>query len=173
MEENFIKSKVQVYTHNHVITGYIDCQINQRLLDFLNQTRDKFLNITDVNIRSTDDTEASYKSIYVNRENMFFVKEIENSRVEKVAEELKYDVYPYVHKSKVDIIFLMPSYTLCGKMHLAKGQTPDDLLNSNQVFFPLTEVLIISSKGPDERNIDFVAVNTQQILTLTEIPETH
>ena len=169
MSTDLFRSRVQIYTYNNVITGCIEHLPNLRLLDHLNYSQRKYITVSAANVSSASNTNLSFNIIHVNMDNIFFIKEIENGKNNSLKEEGKGDFYPYVRKFVVDIQFFMPAYKLCGKMHLGKGQSPDDILNSSQVFFPLTDVEISSPANEPEKNIDFVAVNSHQILLLAEI----
>jgi hypothetical protein len=144
---------------------------NLRLLDHLNYSQRKYITISAVTISSSGNASLSFGIIHVNMDNIFFIKEIEKGHRNNLKEENKENLYPYINKFVVDIEFFMPAYKLYGKMHLRKGQNPADLLNSNQIFFPLTDVEISSPHAETEKNIDFVAVNSRQILLLAEKQE--
>lgn len=169
MSSGLAESKVQIYTYNHIIEGNIEYLANLRLLDYLNYTQRNYVKINRVTIYNCDKTTSSFKQVHVNRDNIFFIKEIESTRQSIQSGEIKEDIYPYVKKIKVDIQFIVPMYRLCGKMHLGRGQSPNDLINSEQLFFPLTELEIISNAGNVEKDIDFVAVNSRQVLLLAEL----
>ena len=165
--------KVQIYTPTHILTGSAYCP-QQRLLDVLNgilagtmRTDAEFLPVSEAEIRSPDGKETSVKSVHINKTNILFLKGIGDGH-RGLGGEVGHKPYPFVLKSSTAVRLYMPSYTLTGQVHYAKGKGIADVLNSGLRFFPVTNVEISSSVG-SEPGVSFIAVNKGQILYLEEL----
>jgi len=171
--------KVQIYAPPYICTGYACCPHQRRLLDVLNGIpmgvgiKDEFLPVSEAEMRSPDGKEAM-QSVHINKANILFLKEIEDGQSRGLGGEVGHKPYPFVLKSSTAVRLYMPSYTLTGQMHYAKGKGIADVLNSGLRFFPVTNVEISSSAG-SEPGVSFIAVNKRQILCLKElgIPASH
>lgn len=164
-------SNVEVYTSASIIRGILPHYSNLRLLDILNRVmaepsneRKDFLHIQEASVNGLDEDAKFMESVYVNRHNILFIKEIDNSDIYNEHKKPDKYIYPYVEKQLVSIKFYLPFYTITGYMHCSKGRGPVEALKSNINFFPLTDVKIISNLGIGETTSKFVAVNRAQIL---------
>jgi len=166
--------KVQIYTPTHIWTAYACCR-QGRLLDFLNsvsgrglRTNKEYLPFSEVKMKSLlDGSEVTMQSAYSNKANILFVREIESSQTRGLGGQVGHKPYPFVDKSSTVVRLYLPSYTLTGQMHCAKGDHIWDVLNSELRFLPLTNVEICSSGS--ESGVSFIAVNKGQILCLEEL----
>ena len=168
--------KVQIYTPTHIWTAYACCH-QRRLLDFLNgvsvgglRTNKEFLPVSEVEMKSLlDGSEVKVQSAYSNKANILFVREIESGQTRGLGGQVGHKPYPFVGKSSTVVRLYLPSYTLTGQMHCAKGERVWDVLNSELRFLPLANVEIYSSAGSSESGVSFIAVNKGQILCLEEV----
>jgi len=168
--------KVQIYTPTYTCTGYVYCPHRGRLLDVLNgisvgalRVDDKFLPVSEVEMHSPDAKEATVQSIHINKASILFVREIEDGQSRGLGGRVGHKPYPYVEKLAVGVKLYMPSYTLTGQMHCAKGQGVSDVLNSEMRFLPMTNVEICPSAGGSKSGVSFIAVNKGQIISLEEL----
>lgn len=168
--------KVRVYTPTHVFSGYVHRLSRQRLIDLLNgvlagslRVDEEFLPLTEVTVCSPDGREAATQFACVNKVQILFVRESEDSQARGLGEEAGHNLYPVVEKTPVPVKVYVPSHTLIGEMHCAKRQRLSDVLNAGERFLPMTNVEIVPSSGTAQSGIGFVAVNKEQILYLEEV----
>jgi len=167
--------KVQVHTPAHIFTGYVHLLPQQRLLDILNgilagtmRREEAFLPLFEASASTRDGKETALESAYIN---ILFAREVEEGKSSERSDEVEHKLYPFITKSPVSVQLLMLGYTLTGhgQMHCAEGQHLGDVLKSETRFLPLTRVQIRSSAGGSESELDFVAVNKEQIIALQEL----
>jgi len=168
--------KVQIYASAGVYTGYIDVPLRRRLLDVLNGVPlgelcvdEEFLPVSETSISSLDRSEVTVRNLYLNKANILFVKEIGGEETRGLGGEVGHKPYPFVSKTSVAVELYMPSFTLTGQLHCAKGQSISDMLKSEARFIPLTNVGIYPSAGSSELGISFIAVNKRQIISIQEL----
>lgn len=168
--------KVQIYTPTHICTGYANYR-QGRLLDFLNgvsvggsRINKEFLPVSEVEMKSLlDGSDMTVQSAYLNKANILFVRAIEGGQTMGLGDQVGHKLYPFVGKSSTAVRLYLPSFTLTGQMHCAKGKRVWDVLNSELRFLPLTNVEIYPSAGSSESGVSFIAVNKSQVLSLEEL----
>jgi len=173
-EGNTLISRVQIYSSFNIITGTITREPGQRLLDMLNPSASTtyareldFICISDVRVQGMDNKYVNLQSIFVNKSNIFFIRELEAGYTGE-SKSIK-RMYPYVAKDVIGIKFYMPYYALTGKIHYPKGHHPEEVWTSQTKFFPLTEASIISLSDHIESQASFIAVNKDQVLYIEAI----
>lgn len=176
MPKTMERLKVQAYTPTHIFTGYVRILPEQRLIDILNgalrgtlRTNKEFLPVSEVEMCSLDGTRVTLQSVYINKANILFARETEDSQTWQLGGKVGHKLYPFVSKSPVPVRLYIPSYTLTGEMHCAKGQSVWNALNSGMRFLPLTNVEIFPSAGSSESGVSFVGVNKGRIVSLEEL----
>jgi len=163
-----------------VCTGYISIPPRRRLLDVLNgislselRVEEGFLLVTEARIGSLDGgSEVTAQSVYLNKAKILFLKEVYGEENKGLGEEVARRQYPYVDKLYGPVKLLTTLFTLTGRMHYAKNQSPWDLLNLAPRFLPLTDVNIYPAGGENGGNgtwVSFVAVNKEQIIFAQEL----
>ena len=168
--------KVQIQLSTVICTGYIYCPSQRRLLDVLNgvlagelRVNEEFLPVSEAEMRSPDGTEATVQSVHINKASILFVREIEDGQSRGLGRRVGHKPHPFVEKLAVGVKLYIPSYTLTGRMHCAKGQGVSDVLNSEMRFLPMTNVEICPSAGGSKSGVSFIAVNKGQIISLEEL----
>lgn len=164
--------KACVYTPNYILSGYIYCLPNQRLLDLLNSVLPGglpvdtvFLPVTEATSHTLNDAETTTQSALINKANILFISEIEQQA--ETSAEASYKLPPAREKLPIIVKLHIPPYILSGQMHCAKGHRLSDLLNTKDMFLPMTNVDIGSSSGI-RQSAAFVAVNKAQIIYAEE-----
>jgi len=164
--------KVCVYTPNYILSGYIYCLPNQRLLDLLNSVlpgglpvETVFLPVTEATSHTLNDAETTTQLTLINKANILFISEIEQQA--ETSTEASYKLPPAREKLPIIVKLHMPPYILSGQMHCAKGHRLSDLLNTKDMFLPMTNVDIGSSSGI-RQSAAFVSVNKAQIIYAEE-----
>ena len=170
------QAKVQIYTPTYICTGYIYCPQQHRLLDVLNgtltgalRTNEEFLSVSEAEMRSLDGRVTMPQSAYISKASILFVRAIEAGYTRGLGGKAGHKPYPFISKSSVPVKLYVPSYTLTGQMHCAKGEGVWNVLNSEARFLPLTNVEICPSAGDSELGVSFIAVNKGQIISLEEL----
>jgi hypothetical protein len=164
--------KICVYTPTFIRSVYIFCLHKQRVLDLLNgvligglRVDTDFLPVTEATSHALNDTETTTQFTLINKANILFVSEIEQHG--EPSKEASYKLPPAVGKFLIMAKLHIPPYILFGQMHCAKGQRLSDLLNTNDMFLPITNVDIVPSSGIRQSAV-FVAVNKTQIIYAEE-----
>ena len=170
----FTRHEVTVCTGDCLFLGAMRCGINQRLIDALNEgvpygasTRSvRFLPLTDAKVMVSDGEKKDYSNIYIAKGNIIFVARGEHEVKEKIL-----TTYPYRKKISLRIkIFALP-YTINGCVHIDTwGQLPDTI-ESDDMFFPLTDAEVVPALPSKQAHFDFMAVNRTKISYLCEEAE--
>lgn len=170
-EKHVKKELVWIYTPTCIFVGYVYHLHRQRLLDILNgvsvgglHTNEELLPVSEVVLDYPGGKEVAMRFALVNKANILFVREAEHDLTRQSSKENSHKLYPVVDKIPVTAKLHMPSYTLIGQMHCAKGQWPSDLLNMGERFLALTNVEMLSATGTSESGISFLAINKEQII---------
>jgi hypothetical protein len=164
--------KACVYTPTYILSGYIYCLHKQRLLDLLNgvlpgglPVNIDFLPVTEATSHTLNDKETTTQLALINKANILFISEIEQHG--EPSTEASYKLPPAREKLPIIAKLHIPPYILSGQMHCAKGQRLSDLLNTKDMFLPMTNVDIVPSSGIRQSAV-FVAVNKAQIIYAEE-----
>jgi hypothetical protein len=160
--------EICVYTATYMLMGHIYCLEQQRLLDLLNSVTvgalrvdTDFLPISEATSYTPDEAKTATQFALINKANILFANEIEQQK------EPGTRLRPAVGKFLVTATLHSPPYMLSGQMHCAKGQRLSDLLNTKDMFLPMTKVDIVSSSGI-RQSVAFAAVNKTQIIYAEE-----
>ncbi|MGD0353661.1 MAG: hypothetical protein ABSB38_09285 [Dehalococcoidia bacterium] len=164
--------KVCIYTPTCMLSGYIHCLQRQRLLDLLNNVvvgelrlGTDFLPVTEATSHNQDGTETTTQLTLINKANILFINEIEQHG--EPSTEASYKLPTAREKLPIIAKLHIPPYILSGEMHCAKGHRLSDLLNTKDMFLPMTNVDIVPSSGIRQSAV-FVAVNKAQIIYAEE-----
>lgn len=166
------RARVQIYLSNCIVYGDMHCPGKRRLLDVLNgipvaagSYKDDFLVLTNAGIQLPNRPEQKLNTIWVHRAGLLFVREL-GERFKGIG-EAESRAYPYVSKNPQKVAVHMPSYVLTGHLHCAEKTNVADLLNSEPMFVALTKVSICPVTGEGLSEVDFIAVNKGQILSVS------
>ena len=169
--ELFNQHEVTVCTGDCLFTGKMQCAVNQRLIDAVNEgvpygasARSlRFLPLSDAQVTAVDGEKKSLQNVYIAKGNIIFV-----ARGEHEVKEKTLTAYPYRKKVSLRVkIFALP-YTINGSVHIDTwGQLPDTI-ESDDMFFPITEAGITPSLPGGQSRFDFMAVNRTRVSYLCE-----
>jgi hypothetical protein len=164
--------EICVYTTTYILMGYIYCLQQQRLLDLLNSVTvgalrvdTDFLPITEATSYTPDEAKTATQFALINKAKILFANETEQQK--EPGTKANHSLRPAIGKALVTATLHIPPYALSGQMHCAKGQRLSDLLNTKDMFLPVTNVDIVSSSGI-RQSVAFAAVNKTQIIYAEE-----
>jgi hypothetical protein len=169
--ELFKRHEVTVCTGDCLFVGMIQCVVNQRLIDAINEgvpygasaRSVKFLPLIDTEVMVCDGEKKKLQNVYIAKGNIIFIARSEHEAKEKVL-----TTYPYRKKVSLRVkIFALP-YTINGSVHVDTwGQLPD-AIESDEMFFPLTDAEVVPALPGGHSHFDFMAVNRAKISYLCE-----
>jgi len=163
-----------------ICTGYIDIPHRRRLLDVLNgiphselHVEEEFLKLTEARISSLDGgSEVTAQTVYLNKAKILFLKEVLGEDTRVLGEEVARRQYPNGDKLSESVLLLTQLFTLTGRLHYAKSQSPQAVFNLTPRFLALTDVNIYPAGGDKGENgnwVSFVALNKEQIIFAQEL----
>ena len=173
------KVEVVVCTNSCTFVGYTYRSHQQRLLDALNKGfvadssrigRD-FVPLTEVEMFFPDKRKEYMASIYIKKANILFVAEKSGGQAEMSDIKDRPKNYLMRTKKPIEAEVCMSLYTLMGKMHTEMWQKLLDTLTKDEMFLPLTNVEISPELVRGESRFSFVAINKDQIIYISELPE--
>jgi len=150
---------------------------DQRLLDALNggfvakalRMGKDFMPLTEVEAYTPNGKRTTLPCIYIRKSNIFFVGE---KRAEsKVAVDGKRRAHLLRRKMQTGTEVHMPPYVLQGNVHVEIWEELLDTIDRDQRFMPLTEVKINPAPAGGTSAFDFVAVNKDHVVYLSESPK--
>jgi len=169
--ELFKLHQVTACTGDCLFAGMMKCVVNQRLIDAINEgvpygtsSRSlRFLPLADAEVMISEGEKKSLPNVYIAKGNIIFIGRGEHETKEKVL-----TTYPYRKKVSLRVkIFALP-YTISGSIHIDTwGQLPDTI-ESDTMFFPLTDAKIEPALPGGQTTFDFMAVNRTKISYLCE-----
>lgn len=150
---------------------------DQRLLDALNggfvakalRMGKDFMPLTEVEAYTPNGKRTTLPCIYIRKSNIFFVGE---KRAEsKVAVDGKRRAHLLRRKMQTGTEVHMPPYVLQGNVHVEIWEELLETIDRDQRFMPLTEVKINPAPAGGTSAFDFVAVNKDHVVYLSESPK--
>jgi hypothetical protein len=161
---------LEIYTSREILDFRVMLTNDQRLIDLLNHSGGISRNNKNdfIELQQTPPQDGlcpPRRKEYIQKSTIEFIALSEVGLGRGFGAKGEKDKYPYVRKSSVLVNIHCPTFTLIGNMHLMEGQTPQDLLNANKQFIPLTDVTINRENKILEYR-PFVAVNKLQIYWL-------
>lgn len=170
------KTSIVAMTNTYIFSGNINHTSDERVLDVLNQgsMTDKerlpedFLQLTEVEVISTDGQKKHKSpSCLIAKPNILFVAE---KNVEKGKTPFINSQHPlYQPKKSVCVEILIPGVAMLARIHVCDWQRPMNVVNTMQMFLPLTTVELSAKLSTGEMQFDFIAVNRSQIIFMAEI----
>ena len=147
----------------------------QRLLDVLNRsfvanTRrigKEFVPLTEVEAFFCSGEKEHLASTHVNKSSILFVAERSGGQPERSG-SLAAEVYPLRAKQALASRIDIPPYTLYGKMYAELQQGLVHVIDGEEMFLPMTDVLITPPLPTGEWKFSFVAINKHQIIRVEE-----
>lgn len=152
---------LECYTEDDVLAGRIRWPVGLRLLDLLNSLyttqRDSsgdFLDFVDI----SEETDSAQTFIGKPAVQMVTVSDRDLARGAGTTQK-----YPFVHKSQVQVSLRLKTHVVSGTMHLAEGETIQDVLNRDTLFVPITGATLATVENQFYGHRPFVAVNKKHI----------
>jgi hypothetical protein len=148
---------------------------HQRLLDVLHSSLvanshrlgKEFVPLTDVDLFFCSGEKEHLKSTHVNKWSVLFVAE--RSGGQPSVSSLPASVRPSIRPKKaLSARVRIPPYDLVGKMHADPGLALVHVLDGEEMFLPMTDVIITPPLLTGEWQFSFVAVNKHQIARIEE-----
>ena len=168
-------SALHFFTSTQVLSGYVHCPKEMRLLDLLNggprlgATRDRaFLELSPAPPGNGLSAPQVPKA-YVSKPSVQLVAVDDPNLARGVGAQPDTKPYPFTHKSPVRVHLQLQDYCVAGNLHLAAGQSIAAVLNEDAQFIPLTEATVGRERGRGERlftSRPLVLVNKGQIVSL-------
>jgi hypothetical protein len=154
---------LECYTEDEVLAGRIRWPIGLRLLDLLNSlyttqndSSGEFLNFIDIS-RKNDSVRT-----FISKAAVQMVTIAENDLARGAGAEVNRH-YPFIRKSEVPISLRLKTYVVNGTVHLADGESIQDILNRDTMFVPVTNVTMTTTANQFYGTRPFIAVNKKHI----------
>ena len=165
---------LELYTQSRVLSGYIRCPRELRLLDLLNGAGSSehginhgFFEFVDISASGEEHKYQERLREYIRKTSVELIATSDVNLARGVGAKGGVKLYPFVPKSAVPVSLELPTYTLIGSVHCSQGQSLHDVLNEDRLFIPLTGVTIAHQYGPYATR-PFVAVNKEQVTSSRE-----
>ena len=170
------KTQIVVKTNDYIFSGFINHSENERVLDVLNKGSigskevlpEDFLHLTEAEIISSDGLKRRRApSCIIAKPNILFVAErntsLNNPGITSASRPL------YQPKTPVCVEVLIPGIAMLARVHVSDWQQPMNVVDTIQMFLPLTKVQLSTKLSTGELQFDFIAVNRNQIIFMAEI----
>ena len=166
----------KVYTQSQVLRGLIYHPYLDRLLDRLNTTSisglqmqgTRFLVLRDVTIKNVGEQEEKVKSLYIMRDNIFFVTTDDADAGRGLGAKPQPIPYPFVNKRLVPVTIYMTGYIITGHLHYTISEEFAHLIDQPSNFLPVTDADIVIPASGGYSKVRFAAVNREHISSLQE-----
>ena len=147
----------------------------QRLLDVLNRSfvansrriGKEFVPLTEVEAFFCSGEKEYLASTHINKSSILFVAERSGGRPDGSGVP-EAEVYPLRAKKALPARVDIPPYTLTGKMYAELQQGLVHVIDGEEMFLPMTDVLITPPLPTSECKFGFVAINKHQIVRVEE-----
>jgi hypothetical protein len=171
------RPQIMLFMQTEVLSGSIFISTPEgRLLDELNgrfdlepENQDKFLELNDLTILHTDDTEEKVALGYINK-NSIQMAAITNNNLRRGigAQPDNKKLYPFIEKEMVRVKIDMSAYSVTGNIHRLSHQKVVHVLKERTEFMPVTHAEVYSVANGKRWYMAFLAVNKNHILALHE-----
>jgi hypothetical protein len=168
--------KVLVCTETCILNGYTYCGNHQRILDMLNQSAvansmplgKDFLPLTQVEVSLPNGEKKITAEVSVRKSSILFVGE--KSEGQPAISEIKDRpiIYPMRLKTPLAVEIYLPLYILVGQMYAEAWQQILDIVDRADNFIALTNVSVYRTPDKAALTFDFVAVNRDKIIYVSE-----
>jgi hypothetical protein len=168
--------KVLVSTETCTLNGYTYCGNNQRLLDTLNQSAvsnsmplgKDFLPLVQVEVSLPNGEKKITVDASVKKSSILFVGEKSEGETSLSPTKDRPLVYPMRPKSPIGVEIHLPMYILRGQMYAEAWQQILDVVDRADKFIALTDVEVYRTTDNAASTFDFVAVNRDKIIYVSE-----
>jgi hypothetical protein len=177
------KYKILACTGELVFTGTFIYGFEQRLIDALNEGVKtgastkivEFLPLEDVVMKAPEGDDQKFSQIYIAKSNIIFV-----AQSPSISREKPLSTYPFRQKTPVGVtiyaaqiyvaqVYAAP-YVLKGQLYIDTWGQVVDAIESSDEFIPLTQVEITPALPDGSSKFDFIAINKQRIISISENP---
>jgi len=168
--------EIILFLQTEVLSGSISISTQAgRLLDELNRrmtlgpdSRDNFLELTNVIIQHIDGRQEKTALIHVNKEAIQMAATTSSDTSRGIGAKPGPKPYPFTEKVPVPVKIVMPGYEITGRMYRLSQQKVEGVLMEKIAFVPLTDAEVITLASGKRWEVPFLAVNKRQILSLYE-----
>jgi hypothetical protein len=165
---------LELFIQSRILSGYIHCSTELRLLDLLNSTRAsthdagrEFLEFINISTSGEGHTQQEGLREYIRKAAIQLIAISDANLARGAGGKGSAKLYPFVPKSAVPVSLQLQTYVLTGCVHCSQGQNVCDVLNEDRLFIPLTGVTIAYQHGLYATR-PFVAVNKEQVTSSKE-----
>jgi hypothetical protein len=167
---------VVVFTERNVFKGYTIHAISERFLDILNQgsivnkpgLNSDFLFLTEVEIYDFNGKkEGVAANSLLNKNNVLAVAESTITHGElPPPKPFRYTLFQ--QKKPVWVNIQLQDLTIVGQVYISQNEATINALEMEQTFIPVTNVSLSCELNSSRSEFDFIAVNKNQIISITE-----
>jgi hypothetical protein len=168
---------IMVFTDRNVFKGYVIHAVSERFLDILNQgsvvnnpelTND-FLPLTEVEIYDLDGKKENVAAnCLLSKNNTLVVAESRITSGElPPSKPFRYTLFQ--RKKPVWVNIQIQDLTVVGQMYISQSEASIMALKMDQIFLPVTTATLSSKLNSSQAEFDFMAVNKNQIISISEL----
>ena len=167
---------VEVVTSRQTYRGYAVHDISERLLDILNNSSivnkseltNDFLPLIEVEIYDLDGKKVDVTAnCLLNKNNVLVVAECRTTSGElPPSKPFLYTLFQ--RKKPIWVNILVQDLTILGQVYIGQDNTSVTALEVDGTFLPVTNATISSRISPPHPEFDFLAVNKNQIISISE-----
>jgi len=168
---------VLVFTDTNMIRGYMTHAISERFLDILNQDSvvnkpnltNSFLPLTEVEIYDRDGKKEIVSSTcLLNKNNTLIVAEPRIVYGElPPAKPFRFTMFQ--RKKPVWVNIQIQDLVVVGQAYISQNESSIKELEMEQTFIPVTSATLTSKLNSSHYEFDFMAVNKNQIISISEL----
>jgi hypothetical protein len=167
---------VEAFTERNIFRGYTTHAISERFLDILNNgsivnkstLANDFLPLTEVEIFDMNGKKVEVTpNCLLNKSNILVVAECRITQGElPPAKPFLYTLFQ--RKQSIWVNIQIQDLTINGQVHVNQNETSIQDLEIEGGFLPVTQATIASKLNCSDSEYDFLAVNKNQIISITE-----
>ncbi|MGA2367177.1 MAG: hypothetical protein ABSF74_01200 [Dehalococcoidia bacterium] len=177
------KHKILACTGELIFTGTFVYGFEQRLIDAMNEGVKsgastkivKFVPLEEVTMTTRKGGDHHFSQIYLAKSNIIFIAQHPG-----ISRDKPLSTYPFRPKTPVGVtiyaaqiyvaqVYAAP-YILKGKLYIDTWGQVADAIEGSASFIPLTQVEIEPALPGGASKFDFMAINTQRIISISEDP---
>ena len=164
--------ELECFTGNEVITGFVRCPTELRLIDALNSGERSnggpFVHFVDPFDTGAVRADGKAGDVCAVSKSAIYFAAVSDPDIRRGAgANGGRGFHPFVLKSPVQVSLRLAEYKLTGRIHLCQGQTIDAVLKESSQFVPMTEVAI-AREDWSYGSRPFVAVNREHVIGSAE-----
>jgi hypothetical protein len=168
---------VLVYTDTNMFRGYMTHAISERFLDILNRDsmvnkpniNNAFLPLTEVEIYDRDGRKENVAATcLLNKNNTLIVAEPRITYGElPPAKPFRFTLFQ--RKKPVWVNIQVQDLSVVGQVYINQSESSIKALEMDQTFLPVTSATLTSKLNSSHSEFDFLAVNKNQIISVSEL----